>query len=680
MGRVQDLLRHVLPDADLHGGLGVAEEVVGGAHARGDIRPAWHAGDLVVVTRGNEGAGIEMLGRDVRVLVIEPEAAAQRKPLQRPLILHVGAHEGLHVLVEQQRIGIQRHAVRDAVQQLILDGRALLAELLGPAANLHPDLEGVRAGHVRHRGARVLNEVVLPAQSAGARGVRRRAEEPDVAVLLERGDGEEVGLRLRPRPVAEPLGCRPRLDEQPVRRRERPGDGRNLRVIGPDGGSLRGQRRRHAPVAVAPVLPVIRDLELVPLGDLPRSAAGGLPLVEVVDRGSGPVRCVQERVAAAQIADEPAVLHQERRARRLRVEAVDHRPLAAPRTLGGEKPQLVPHDRSAERAVHIPDLLDDRQIGLVHAPGDEIVAETRRALHAGAGVVADEGDMERVRARLRNVVDVDAVGRRLAHAVAQLDGHFAGGRRVRHEDASAPVVGLESVDERLVVAVPAAVDPELDVGLALAAADVLAGRAHRDPRREGRKRFERLVRGNRVEHLTRNLVPGRGVLHVHDRALSRHRHCFLEGADSEVGVHRRGEGSRQLHAVTLEGAEAGQREGHAVHAGDQSHDPVLSLFVGHDAAHFLDERRARRLDGHAGQHAARRISHNPDKPGGAALRARADRHRQRKRGDDQPNHSSTSVHDPSSKRFPLATSSAPGAARALELSSCEKQPREVAAS
>ena len=65
-----------------------------------------------------------------------------------------------------------------------------------------------------------------------------------------------------------------------------------------------------------------------------------------------------------------------------------------------------------------------------------------------------------------------------------------------------------------------------------------------------------------------------------------------------------------VDAFALDGAEAGQRERDGVGAGPQVDDLVLARAVGDDGADFLDQRRAGRLDRHAGQHRARRVFHH----------------------------------------------------------------------
>ena len=244
-------------------------------------------------------------------------------------------------------------------------------------------------------------------------------------------------------------------------------------MVGANRRRFRGEGRGYASVTIAAVLPVIRKLDLMAGRRLPRPAVRGLPLVEVVDSWTCLVRAVQEWIAVAQIADELTVLHQKRRAGGRRVVAIDHGAFATPRPLCGEEPQLVLHERSAERSVDVPHFLDDWQASLRDATSDEIVGEVRPTLHTRTGVIPDERGVKGVPSGPGDVVDVHTIGGRLAKPVAEFDGHLVGRCGIRDEHASAPVVGLESVDKGLVVTISCAVDAELDVGFALAAAHVL---------------------------------------------------------------------------------------------------------------------------------------------------------------------------------------------------------------
>src|SRR5436309_15810695 len=84
--------------------------------------------------------GIEVLRRQVRVLVVEPHATVQREPFHCPLVLRVEAHQRSHRFVKQQRVRVDRDLGRSLVPELVVDGGALFAELLDTVAHLETDL------------------------------------------------------------------------------------------------------------------------------------------------------------------------------------------------------------------------------------------------------------------------------------------------------------------------------------------------------------------------------------------------------------------------------------------------------------------------------------------------------------------------------------------------------------
>src|SRR5262249_4701751 len=100
-----------------------------------------------------------------------------------------------------------------------------------------------------------------------------------------------------------------------------------------------------------------------------------------------------------------------------------------------------------------------------------------------------------------------------------------------------------------------------------------------------------------------------------------HRHGLFDLPDAQAAVHRRRERALEDDALALEALEAGKRERNRIGAGTKVDDRVTTRAVGDAAADALDERRARRLDGDAGQHAARRILTDAD-DAGALLCAR----------------------------------------------------------
>ena len=112
---------------------------------------------------------------------------------------------------------------------------------------------------------------------------------------------------------------------------------------------------------------------------------------------------------------------------------------------------------------------------------------------------------------------------------------------------------------------------------------------------------------NRVDHLLLHHALRGGVLHVDDRRFAGHRDRFLDSADlsSALTVAVNDPVSSMPSRLTV--VKPGQRERHRVGAGPQVDDPVLAGAVGDDRADLLDQRRAGRFDGHAGQHGAGRV-------------------------------------------------------------------------
>ena len=255
-------------------------------------------------------------------------------------------------------------------------------------------------------------------------------------------------------------------------------------------------------MTIAAVFPIVREFELVSRGHLQSRAAGRLPLLEVVVRCTAPVRRVNEWIAAVQVADDLPVHELKRRSRRRGIVGAHDGTVAAPRALRSVEPQLIPDERSAKRSVHVPHFFDPGQRFPGETARHEIVGQICRALHAGSGVISDEGAAEGVGTRLGNEVHVHAMGRRFRSAITELDRYFLRRSRVRREYPAAPVIRLETVDECLVVTAARAVNLQLHVRLALAAADVLgrrADRSHREARRQRGERLERLVCRHRIE-------------------------------------------------------------------------------------------------------------------------------------------------------------------------------------
>ena len=113
-----------------------------------------------------------------------------------------------------------------------------------------------------------------------------------------------------------------------------------------------------------------------------------------------------------------------------------------------------------------------------------------------------------------------------------------------------------------------------------------------------------------LDHLVGQHRLALGALQVHHRRLAGDRDGLFERADAQVGVHADRRRARQLHALTRDRAEPGQHEPHRVDARAQVLDAVLPGAVADGRPHLFNQRRAGRLDRHAGQHRARRVSND----------------------------------------------------------------------
>ena len=118
---------------------------------------------------------------------------------------------------------------------------------------------------------------------------------------------------------------------------------------------------------------------------------------------------------------------------------------------------------------------------------------------------------------------------------------------------------------------------------------------------------------DRVQHVARQYVRPHVALHVDDRRFAGDRHRFFDGADTHVGVDRRGEVRGELHPFLLHRRKTGKAEREDVHAGAEVLDFVSAVRVGCRGPDLLDQRRAGGFDRHSGQDGAGRVSHNARK-------------------------------------------------------------------
>ena len=122
-----------------------------------------------------------------------------------------------------------------------------------------------------------------------------------------------------------------------------------------------------------------------------------------------------------------------------------------------------------------------------------------------------------------------------------------------------------------------------------------------DAGNQQRRRGPRACRRDGGQHLVADGRLSSNALHVDDRRRAGHRQCFGDSANSEVGINCRVERTRELDAISLHLVESRQGERHRVGSRWQIDDTEEAALVTDGGANFLDERRARGLDGDARQ-------------------------------------------------------------------------------
>ncbi len=229
----------VLPEVGLERRLAVAKQVVGDAHARCDVVVALDAHralerDRLRVEDRRLGRAVA-LGRRPAPGAVVANRPLQRQLAQRPLIL--GEEGRRHRVIG--RVPPRGEDVAEADGIPVVERVAQLRIVGDPPGRLHQagahvaDLEVVRAGDIRRRRP--------PLDRAGfvvRKGVSVRIVEPAIAEVRESidrrllGDRNQVGepigrhLAVAREPVVEPR--EPRVEEQPVRHRRRPGGLRHV--------------------------------------------------------------------------------------------------------------------------------------------------------------------------------------------------------------------------------------------------------------------------------------------------------------------------------------------------------------------------------------------------------------------------------------------------------------------
>ena len=282
----------------------------------------------------------------------------------------------------------------------------------------------------------------------------------------------------------------------------------------------------------------------------------------------------------------------------IRIEAVRDNVRVADVAVRTEEPQLVLHDRTAERRVEVVDVLN--AVAGRQSLGFELVGEVV-ALKTVAGVTKEARSAQAVPAFLGNQVDEQASARDLGARRRRLHGDFLRHRVVVVRLRLAVRVGRvhrHAVDRHGVVGRgrPVHIEP-------LLRGNARATNILRDDLHAHRERAFRGIgprRRQRIEHLTPQVHGFLRALHVDDRRRARHGDGLLQRANTHLDVHGRVEVGRKLDAVTLQLRKSLQGEHHLVRPRPEIDDRVAALFVSDHAASPFDEDVARRFNRHSG--------------------------------------------------------------------------------
>ena len=267
----------VLVQAHLQCRLAVAEQVVRELRLRRHVL-------VVQILRCREGE--VACGREVRrpqcLLrerareVVEPYAQGDGRAMDRPFVLCIDSKVLVHMVLLRVRKRphrqLVRHAVVEPVGQRILDVGQVVVITVGV---VHADLEGMRAGDIRHVEAVV--EVVVP----------RVVVRPDPAAVVEAGDrsallvdpdhhrveDEPLGLEVHVAPALHAMNAAG-LDQHTVREGRRPVEQHHALCREPTIlRRFRRGRRADGVMARAEVLLCVRQADLVFWRQLERETA-----------------------------------------------------------------------------------------------------------------------------------------------------------------------------------------------------------------------------------------------------------------------------------------------------------------------------------------------------------------------------------------------------------------------
>ena len=430
---------HIFPGVEFDGRLAVPEQIVGHAHPGRDVLP----GDPLRRARGKRDLlrhedvvlTTNRVGRVVCEAVVPPQAALQRQPVPRPLILRVQV-DGDDVAAGTKPAGIRevlRDLIRHAVVRPHLDDGAVVVVVLRRRAEpaLVAELHVVRAADVRQGRPPFLRPDLAGAESAvrepgmpGDQARDRTVAARDVARLFELLNHQRIvdaADAAGARPAATALGVRalvgsdPRLRQQPGVDRERPGglldagrfEERQARAVG------RLRRRAAALGANVVVLFLPVERQLVASRRLPRQTPDDVLVERVRERRLRQVEIHHPQVRIVGVLVDPHA----------RDRAV--RPDLA---VGHVEPELVPFDGAATHGIPVVQALQLRR------RPQALVLERLRvvvALHPACRAVDEGGSSERVAAVLRGDVEDHPGALRFTEPAGHVDHHFRRAGRVQ---------------------------------------------------------------------------------------------------------------------------------------------------------------------------------------------------------------------------------------------------------
>ncbi len=413
------------------------------------------------------------------------------------------------------------------------------------------------------------------------------------AALLDDADQAAERIVRVGRPVVTnvlPMNGGSDVEQQTIADRRRPGDG-----PGAQSGELpvlfrlgRDARLGELP---RPCLVLVVDVDLVPGRYLPRDTG----VHGVVRQRSVGLRAqigvVGPRIGVAGVEIVP--------------ETGDVAPVGLP-ARAREEPQLVLHQRSADRDIVVVQILE--MVGRLEPQVLEVCREVA-VLEAGVRRGAEKRSLEGVAALARNEVEDHPAGNRLGRARRVVDGDFLAAADVRNEvrrlSRTRHVANRQAVHHLPLVGRATVVDRHAAQRERALAADVLRAARHAgdEHRQVGLSAPDR----DRVDDVLAHDALLHRALDVDDRGLPGHRDRFAQQAHLELGVDGGRERARELNPFALEGREPGQRKRHRVGAGPEVDDAILARPVGDHGADFFDQRRTRCLDGHTGQQGTGRI-------------------------------------------------------------------------